>query len=91
MRPLWKEAHKLCAGSWSLQQTAEFAAEHISAVHDVRELTETFDYEIISEAPLFHTEVMIFNKLPLVNVCHGAHTRRMQEHADEDVNSNNSL
>ncbi len=39
---------------------------HISAVLDVRELTETFDYEIISEA-LFHTEVMLFNKLPLVN------------------------
>ncbi len=23
--------------------------------------------------------------------CHGAHTRRKQEHADEDVNSNNSI
>ncbi len=34
----------------------------------VRELTETFDYEIISEAPLFHTEVMLFNKLPLVKL-----------------------
>ncbi len=31
----------------------------------MRELTETLDYEIISEAP-FHTEVMLFNKLPLV-------------------------
>ncbi len=23
--------------------------------------------------------------------CHGAHTREEQEHADEDLNSNNSL
>ncbi len=68
MRPLWKETHKLCAGSWSPKQTASFAAAPISAVLDVRELTETFDYEIISESPLFHTEVMLFNKLPLVNV-----------------------
>ncbi len=29
---------------------------HISAVLDVRELTETFDYEIICESPLFHTD-----------------------------------
>ncbi len=24
MRPLWKETHKLCAGSWSPKQTAHF-------------------------------------------------------------------
>ncbi len=39
---------------------------NISAVLDVRELTETLDYEIICEAP-FQTEVILFNKLPLVN------------------------
>ncbi len=55
MHPLWKETHKLCAGSWSPKQTAQFAAVHISAFLDVHELTETFDYEIISEA-LFHTD-----------------------------------
>ncbi len=29
---------------------------------------QMFDYEIITEAPLFHTEVMLFNKLPLVKL-----------------------
>ncbi len=27
----------------------------------------------------------------LLYSCHGAHTREEQEHADEDVNSNNSI
>ncbi len=26
-----------------------------------------------------------------IETCHGAHTREEQEHADEDINSNNNI
>ncbi len=33
----------------------------------------------------------MFKYIYIYIYCHGAHTRRKQEHADEDVNANNSL
>ncbi len=43
----------------------------------------------------WHRLGLIYYHYPLdhymINMCHGAHTREEQEHADEDVNSNNSL
>ncbi len=66
----------------------------------MRELTETFDYEIICESPLFHTEVMLFNTLPLVNVTLAIHllpclfifvNQLMQMLTDTTLNFNNVL
>ncbi len=44
---------------------------------------------IVSAPSLFLLRCSRSNKVTAL--CHGAHTREEQEHADEDLNSNNSL
>ncbi len=48
---------------------------------------DTEDWSNDAENSALITEINYILKY----ICHSAHTRRIQEHGDEDVNSNNSL
>jgi len=54
--------------------------------------SEIWSYQVTETKPK-----LIIYKTPQVNrvkptiICHGAHTREEQEHADEDINSNDNI
>ncbi len=46
---------------------------------------------IIYNYNIYNLWNIIYNLKFIVYICHGAHTREEQEHADEDINSNYNI